>query len=449
MIHIIPIHERSLLMQKYYFSHLLALSLCLTGCSAAKPSLPVNSNESAAFLAETETESVAGNEVQSQTDKDLETFHTSSGITITDQADSSSFYAKDDPSVCVLTVSSCHPKVSIENKPEAAQKINDSISQELNTFWTFEKENVGYAEENRAVFLETNGSAPDPYTADFSYQLKRCDDKILSIMFTQTDYTGGAHDNYWSYGMTFDTTTGKRLFLGGLCNDNAAFFQLLQNELEAQASLPAYEIYIDKNIAASMEETFLIDSHCWYLDRSGLSFISNPYVLGPYAAGVFEFNIPYEKLHGFKEEYVYEGNYIQKIFPGISLQHDLNSNGTTDEICYSVAMDENFSNPRPTLIINGTDFSGEFENLYMRDPLTNAYYLMDVDPRDPYIEIAVTDQNPQKPDASCTHFFRYNMEKELIYQGKIAGIFDETMQVCYNSNGNLTLCAPDKTAETP
>lgn len=435
-------------MRKHNFPYLLVLSLCLIGCASQKPSLPVNSDESAVLSTEAETEAAAGDGLQPETGKAPASFQTASGITITDQADSSSFYAKDDPSACVLTVSSCCPKVSVANHPEASQKINDAISQELDTFWTFEKENVGYAEENRTAILENTGSAPEPYTADFSYQVKRCDDKILSFVFTQTDYTGGAHGNYWSYGMTFDAATGMRLYLGGLCNDNASFFRLLLNELDAQASLPAYERYIDKNITSGMEETFLNDSPCWYLDRSGLSFISNPYVLGPYAAGTFEFNLPYEKLHGFKAEYSNEGNYIQKIFPGVSVQHDLNSNGTTDEICYSVTMDEDFSNPRPTLTINGTDFSEEFEKLYMSGPLTDAYYLIDVDPKDPYIEIAVTNQNTDNPDASCTHFFRYNTEKQLIYQGKIPGIFDETTQVCYNSNGNLILCSPAASNES-
>ncbi len=434
-------------MRKHYVPHLLILILCFTGCAAKNPSLPVNSGESASLSTETATESVSMDEQQPDTQETPAAFLTSTGITITEQTDSSSFYAKEDPSACVLTVSSSCPNVSIADKPEASQKINDAVSQELHTFWTFEKGNVGYAEENRMVILENTGSAPEPYTADFSYQVKRCDDKILSFVFTQTDYTGGAHGNDWSYGMTFDAATGTRLYLGGLCNDNASFFELLLNELDTQASLPAYEMYIDKNITASMEETFLTDSPCWYLDRSGLSFISNPYVLGSYATGTFEFNIPYERLLGLKAEYAYEGNYIQKVFPGVSLQHDLNSNGTTDEICYSVAMGENFSDPRPVLTINGTDFSGEFEKLYLSGPMAGAYYLIDVDPKDPYIEIAVTNRAETNPDSSCTHFFRYNTEKELIYQGKTPGIFDETMQVCYNSNGNLMLCSPGQASE--
>ena len=432
-------------MRKHVLPFLLIISLCLAGCAALESSVPLNQEESLPDAAESEAD--AEDAAWTETEEASAPLQAGSGIVITDLTDSSSFYAEDDASACIMTVSSCCPKIAIAGKPEASQNINDAISQELDTFWTFEKDNVGYAEENRKISLENTGSEPEPYTADFSYTLKRCDERIISFVFTQTDYTGGTHGNYWSYGMTFDTATGTRIYLGGLSGDSNSFFRILTDELNVQASLPAYEMYIDKNIMASMEETFLNDSSCWYLDRSGLSFISNPYVLGSYAAGTFEFNIPYEKLNGLKAEYTYEGNYIQKIFPGISLQHDLNSNGTTDEICYSVAWDEDFSNPRPILTINGTDFSGEFEKLYMTNPLADAYYLIDVDPGDPYIEIAVTNQSPENPNSDCTHFFRYNTGKELIYQGKISGIFHDTMQICYNSNGNLVLRDPNEISD--
>ena len=422
-------------MKKRYFPLLLIFALCMYGCAVQQTDSPAKTPSPDTDICENVTEESISTEAEGSVSPDGNAY----GITVTEQTDSSSYFATDDPSACVLTASAVYPYISITGKTDASQKINDAIRQELDTFLVFEKENAAYAEESRKFAIENEGKEPDPYTAEFTYQLKRCDDRIISVIFSQSDYTGGAHGNYWSYGITFDTATGMRLYLGSLCESSEAFLKMLSDELSAQAALPAYERYIDKNIAVDLEEAFLKNSTCWYLDRSGLSFISNPYVLGAYAAGTFEFNIPYKELNGLKEGYAYKGGYIRKIFPGISVQYDINSNGTTDEICYYVATDEDFSNPHPVLTVNGTDFSGEFDKLYMTGPLSDAYYLIDVDPDDPYIEIAVTNQNEKNPDGTCTHFFRYTSEKKLLYQGKVPGVFDESMQVRYNANGNLVL----------
>lgn len=422
-------------MKKRYLFSLLFFALCAIGC-AANPSLVATDKTAPAtesIESVTEKTSPKGNDTG---DTAIETAY---GITVTHLTKSASYYATDLPSACVLTAFAAYPKITVKDNTEASKLINDAILQELNTFLTFEKENAAYAEENRKIALENEGREPEPYTADFSYQLKRCDDKIISFVFHQYDFTGGAHGNHWSYGMTFDAATGLRIYLSGLSESTDSFLKMLLEELEKQAASPAYERYIDKNMAVDLEEAFLKNSVCWYLDRSGLSFISNPYVLGPYAAGTYEFNVPYHNLNGLKAKYAYPGNFIMKIFPGISAQYDLNNNGTIDEICYSVLSDENFENPHPVLTINGTDFSGEFEKLYMTGPLADSYYLIDVDPNDSYVEIAITDENAQNPERSCTHFFRYTAEKQLLYQGKTPGIFDPMTQVRYNSNGNLSL----------
>lgn len=111
---------------------------------------------------------------------------------------------------------------------------------------------------------------------------------------------------------------------------------MLVKNLNDQAVLPAYENFVFSDFASDIESSLLKDSASWYFDRSGLSFISNPYVLGSYAAGTFEFNIPYDQLTGLKSAYAYKGPYICKLFPGISVSHDVNGNGSADEICYSL-----------------------------------------------------------------------------------------------------------------
>ncbi len=426
-------------MKKQYFASFLAFSIFLSGCGAqGSSSLTDASAQMAEDTSETlltDTEAAVNDPTASDT-----TVATPYGISITDFSESSSFTAAEDASACVLEASASYPEITIDKNSGASDKINSAISAELDTFWNFEKENVRYAEEEYRMTLDDPDYTFEPYTADFSYEIKRCDDKVLSIVFCQYDYTGGAHGNSWSYGLSFDTATGERLHLEALSDDNTAFHQMLLNELNTQAALPAYENFVFDDFTADIEDSLLKDSASWYFDRSGLSFISNPYVLGSYAAGTFEFNIPYERLKGLKETYTYEGAYICKLFPGISAQHDINGDKTTDEVCYSLIVDEDFSDPNIMLTINGNDFPKELEDLHLTYPWTGAYYLMDVDSEDDFIEIAISNENYENQKGTCTHFFRYDASDRLVYQGNIPGVFNEDMQVRYNSNGNLILC---------
>ena len=430
-------------MKKQYLTTLLTLTLCsaaiLSGCTTKTPSDV--SEEHTYTTEESDTGSDANVTNSSDSSASALNGKTLYGIEITEEKKSSSFTAKDDPDVTVLTANAVYPQFSIEGNPDAADQINSAILSEFNTFWNFETENAGTAEEEYLTSLDsTEAAAPVTYSANFFYELKRCDDKIISIMFTQSDYTGGAHGNVWTYGVSFNAATGERLYLESLSDDSAAFHKTILDFLTEQASLPVYqEQYLFEGADADIESSLLNDSACWYFDRSGISFICNPYVLGPYAAGTFEFNIPYESLTGLKKAYGYEGNYIRKLFPGVSAKRDINGDASVDEVCYSIQPDDT-SDGKPSLIINNADLTAQLDKLSLSYLWTGAYYLMDIDSEDGYTEIAVSNENFEHETETRTHFFRYNSEGELIYLGSTPGIFDENMQVRYNSNGNLILC---------
>ncbi len=429
-------------MKKQYLAILLAFTLSsttiLSGCATKSPS---GSPEENIYTTEA-LDAGSDNDDPGHSDSaDSALQNTLYGIEITEETKSRTFSVKDHPDVSVLTAKAVYPKFSIEGNSAAADQINSAVLAEFNTFWNFETENAGYAEEEYLMSLDsTETPAQISYSADFSYQLKRCDDKIISIVFTQSDYTGGAHGNVWSYGVTFDTATGERLYLESLGDDHTAFRQMILDSLTIQASLPVYQDqYLFEGADADIESSLLNDSACWYFDRSGISFISNPYVLGPYASGTFEFNISYEDLTGLKKSYCYNGSYIRKLFPGVSALHDINGDDTADEICYSIPFGDD-SQTNPSLIINGRDFTDQLTKLSLSYLWTGAYYLMDIDSEDTYTEIAISNENFENESETRTHFFRYDSEGNLIYLGNISGIFNEDMQVRYNSNGNLILC---------
>ncbi len=432
-------------MRKRQFISILTLALFLSGCSAQETS---SVQDTEGFIKKESTETAVEHTEEKDDEKNTSNLSEPSdfkntdvfGIQITEMTEQPVYHAKNAPTDVVLEASISYPRIAIAEHPAAADKINSAIEKEVETFRKFEAENAGYAEEAYLSSIETKDGSFQAYTADFSYQVKRCDDKLISIVFTQNDFSGGAHANTWSYGAAFDASSGERLYLESLSKDSAAFLQTLSESLNAQAALPAYQNYLFDDNPASIEESLLGNSVCWYFDRSGLSFICNPYVLGSYAAGTFEFNIPYESLNGLKKEYAYSGSFIRKLFPGISASYDLNGDSVTEDVCYAISTDESFSYATPVLTVNGKDFSSQFDKLYMTYLWTGAYYLMDIDPEDHYIEIAISNQNSENPAGTCTHFFRYDSSSHIVYLGNVPGIMNEDMQVRYNANGNLILC---------
>lgn len=425
-------------MKKRYFAILLIAGAFFGGCGRPDAAPQVTSTEETAIDTPSD-ETVFNTETPANIPESSGVTQNSYGIAVSDRSDSSDFYSETDDSVCVLEASASYPYITIAGNSDVSDKINSAISAELDTFWTFEKENVTYADEDYKMSLNDAEYTFTPYSADFSYTLKRCDDRIISVVFNQYDYSGGAHGNSWSYGITFDAVSGNRLHLEGLSSDSSAFYQMLLSNLSTQASLPAYRNFVFEDFYADIENSLLKDSAAWYLDSSGLTFISNPYVLGSYAAGTFEFNIPYSDLDGLNKDYAYEGKYIRKLFPGISATCDLNGDQTPEELCYALSQDQ-ASQTQFSLIINDTDYTDALSDLHLTDPWTGAYYLMDIDPEDSYVEIGISNYNYENSSGTCTHFFRYSTDRRLIYLGKIPGIYQEGQQIRYNSNGNLVLC---------
>lgn len=421
--------------------HLLALCMsCVVLCSCGNPVSTGNNAVSSTEQATTETVTADTQTMDSDTALTIDNYH----MTIHTLTETNSYYSSTSPNVRVLESDASYPYFTLKDRPDASDKINAAIEKELSTFRNFEKENSSYADEDYKLSLDQDAqeAAQDPfspYSASFSYTLKRCDDRIISIVFSQYDDTNGAHGTTWNYGVTFDSTTGDRLYLESLSDDGTSFYQMLASELNEQMALPAYENYIFQDLSTDAENSLLKDTAAWYFDSSGITFISNAYVLGPYAAGTFEFNIPYADLSGLKKAYAYKGSYIRKLFPGIQAACDLNGDGKTEELCYSIETGENFSELKPSLTINGIEESSAIRKLNLKAPLTGAYYLIDVDPEDSYIEIAVCDEG-DSDSSSYTHFFRYGTDGRLTYVGNLPGVLQEGDQVHYNANGNLLLC---------
>ena len=217
----------------------------------------------------------------------------------------------------ILDFSYDMPRVIYENDPIVAQEVNEVLATIEETFYSgqdygLKQEFIGYnamleaAEDNYTWVREYQVSGHTLELSDcLSAKVQRLDGDVLSILYSDTNYTGGAHGSYFPFAYNFDLTTGQVLTLDRLSGDYDALADyLVQTMLEMAEQDPdgTYSIKIEDSFlpAGGREEAFrnLLREGSWYLDREGMMIFSNLYELGPYAAGITEFRIPYALLEG-------------------------------------------------------------------------------------------------------------------------------------------------------
>ncbi len=217
----------------------------------------------------------------------------------------------------ILTFSYDMPRVYAEEHQEAAERINEALATVEETFYTGDSYEgsgnyMGYsamleaAEDNYTyVFNSDDSSLPLELSDTLTARVTRVDDSVLSVVYGESIYTGGAHGSYVFRGMNFDMTTGEALTLDRLSTDYDAFADALVQIMLQMAEEDQDGYFSDRIDDAFLpeggrEEAFraLLREGAWCFNRDGMVICSSLYELGPYAAGIVEFHIPYTALEG-------------------------------------------------------------------------------------------------------------------------------------------------------
>lgn len=230
-----------------------------------------------------------------------------SGVVIIDSKTVEDQDTADDGTV-IYSRSYTQPLVTIANNAEAAEKINADIQSRIDAFTasdSIRKESHEYYE----ISSKEEGYDFFEYNESLEFEKVRSDANVISFIMTSSGYMGGAHGFYNSFGLNYDTKTGELIDFAALSDDADKFYSdtLAYNRELTQTDEYKERMFPDDFFDGSELETVLYGDEKWYLSDEGLTFISNPYELGPYASGIIEFVIPYDKLAemGFKEEYSY------------------------------------------------------------------------------------------------------------------------------------------------
>ena len=197
------------------------------------------------------------------------------------------------------------PVVTIDGNEKAAAAINQFFEER-------EAEFVSEVENNKAdarMFYDSTGGE-SYYLCSADMTVGRADAGVISLIETEVYYLGGAHGGSVVTGYNFDAATGELLLLEDLAEDSDAFYQMVKADIISQCQaypeqMAFYSATDSQEFALTIDD--VLASNSWYFTETGIEIIANPYFIGPYAAGSFEFEIPYDQLDGLKETYSYAG----------------------------------------------------------------------------------------------------------------------------------------------
>lgn len=213
-----------------------------------------------------------------------------------------------------VTFEAQYPKITIDSDSQTADRINSVIEAEILSRLGSLSEYEEWAKEEYTLREEIAKEQGEdilwqPYVAEVSYEVKRADDKILSLLLLDFNYLGGAHGGHGYTGLTFDMRTGEKLSLETIGESEQAVRDeveplLLQQAEQMQAAVEKGEgeIGLFEEYAEYMPDVLTDDT--WYLTQDGMEVVANEYLIAPYAAGAITFEIPYEQAAFLKEQYL-------------------------------------------------------------------------------------------------------------------------------------------------
>lgn len=206
----------------------------------------------------------------------------------------------DDKRVVLLNSEWSTAEVTVPGNDIAQKAIQADLNRITETFVNTSEE---YGKE-AAEFYKSNSLDPDTsayaaYYHALSIRQARCDNMMISLVFDETNYTGGAHGTDNRYARNYDVTTGKVLTL----QDLGTGVSETAKDIIPQFVTKIHKkdgLFFDAITNADLKD--VVTDNMFYFDKDGLVFIDGQYLLQSYAEGIVEFTISYDDLKGKLED---------------------------------------------------------------------------------------------------------------------------------------------------
>jgi hypothetical protein len=131
---------------------------------------------------------------------------------------------------------------------------------------------------------------PLTYNYNVEFAVAFHNNKYLTLINENYEYTGGAHGNYATLYYVFDVTNGKRLFINELVADTSKLKQFAFKEFCKIRNIDASKPINDQGYWFEKNE-FSLNSNFGLISDT-LIFTYNPYEITNYAEGLTELKIP-------------------------------------------------------------------------------------------------------------------------------------------------------------
>ena len=131
--------------------------------------------------------------------------------------------------------------------------------------------------------LKTEGSTYlFPFYTKSDIYAVRADSIVLSVVRTSDDYMGGVHPANGIGGYTYDTKTGKRLWIEDVFTDKDKLVTALSDELLKENPSAALPIELNEAVKELLDNK---DTQSFTVNHTGVTFYFSTYVIAPYADG--------------------------------------------------------------------------------------------------------------------------------------------------------------------
>ena len=200
-------------------------------------------------------------------------------------------------SVGDITVSSITERYKQENVdytgsyPQFAGIGNTDAQQQLNVLMREKEQSALVRAKTAGMGLSsTDGMGQRSAEGVYGYEVKRNGGGIVSLLFSDYLYAGGANGLTTMSGLTFSASTGEIYTLSGLFRDGTSCRELIDSEIRSQMK----ERDLESQLIAPFTGTQ--DNDCFYLTNTSLVIVFQEIQYFPHYMGPVEFAIPLSRL---------------------------------------------------------------------------------------------------------------------------------------------------------
>lgn len=180
------------------------------------------------------------------------------------------------------TVNVTYPHIEGVVDPEIQSGINERFSSFINEiiddFESWAKEDF----ENLSA-----GQEATVHSLNLSYEVTTLSASAVSVLISESTYSGGLYPNSRNYGFTFSLDTGKEFFLSDLFTADYDYVTAINNEIITGGKLfsgidGSYEVELPQFES-------ILENHSFYFRDSRLVIFYSEGEIAPHAVGYIEF----------------------------------------------------------------------------------------------------------------------------------------------------------------